>query len=382
MNVEDEKGWRPLHHAAYSGSHRVLQLLLNAPGVDVTGASNKGRRPIDACRTVEAARMLLDAGAVHAAAVPGVSLTALHHAAGQGRLEVVELLLDLGAKASETFSPKGAAEAFNHPGHFGGTALHLAALGLENARGQKKSLGASFGVYMPDLVSVHDAAERRVAVCAALLRAGADVNARTIPGPAPREQAPTSHNCRVTPLLLAAETGDAAVIKELLRAGAKADTVFGTPPNHCFSAMNAAAYFGHADAIRALVAAGADVDVRAVNGGKRAPLLDAVAQNHHSAVRALLELGADSTRMEGILALPVARRPRIFAENVMDETTRALLAQHRSGRLTPSRACSLPDCEARRRADYDDKKLLKCPCKVRRALVLQRAALLSFAAQR
>ena len=54
----------------------------------------------------------------------------------------------------------------------------------------------------------------------------------------------------------------------------------------------------------------------------------------------------------------------------MDDTTLGILARHRSGRLTPARACSLPNCEARRRADYDDKTLLKCPCKVRSRAVL------------
>ena len=36
-----------------------------------------------------------------------------------------------------------------------------------------------------------------------------------------------------------------------------------------------------------------------------------------------------------------------------------------AGLSRPARACALPACEARRRVDYDDKKLLACPCKAR-----------------
>lgn len=354
MNVEDEERWRPLHHAAHTGSHRVLQLLLRAPGVDVNAASNKRWRPIDVCITGEAARMLLNAGAVQSPEKPG-SLSALHHAAANARLDVVEVLLARGAKVSETCSPEATRKAFNGE-QFGGTALHYASMGLAVARCIKSNMGSSFDVVSPELASAQDAGLRRAAICAALVRAGADIDERTIPASVRRGEVPDTDSWPMTPLALAAQAGDAPVIKALLHAGAKVDQIVVDEAG--IAALHLAAYLGNTDAIRALVAGGADVR------STPSPLLGAVSHNRHSAVRALLELGADSSGFASILARPAAQRPRPFMN--VDETTCALVAQHRSGRMMPARACSLPDCDARRQADYDDKRLLKCPCKVRR----------------
>ena len=353
MNVEDEERWRPLHHAAHSGSHRVLQLLLQAPGVDVNAASNKHWRPIDVCATGEAARMLLDAGAVQSPEKAG-SLSALHHAAANARLDVAKVLLARGAKVSDTCSPEATRKAFNGE-QFGGTALHYASMGLAVARCIKSNLGSSFDVVSPELASAQDAGARRAAVCDTLIRAGADIDARTIPGSVRRGEVPTCDTWPMTPLALAAQAGDALVIKALLRAGAKVNHIIAEEVG--ITALHLAGYLGNTDAIHALVAGGADL------GSTPSPLLGALWHNRHSAVRALLELGADSSEFANILARPAARRPRPFMN--VDETTCALVAQHSSGCMAPARACSLPDCEARRRADYDDKRLLKCPCKVR-----------------
>jgi hypothetical protein len=113
--------------------------------------------------------------------------------------------------------------------------------------------------------------------------------------------------------------------------------------------------------IYALAAGGADVN-RVVRNKMSTPLVQAVCeQKELGAARALLELGADST----FVALMLSRPPALLLPTVVDEPMRALVARYRRGGVAPARACSLPDCEARRRADYDDKKLLKCPCMVR-----------------
>jgi cytohesin len=352
VNVSDEEGWRPLHNAAYSGSLRVLALLLAAPGVDVNApSSGKCWRPIDVCCSADAARMLLDAGAVQSAASPG-SLSALHHAAYAGRPDVVEVLLARSASVTDTFSPEAGTTSFNVG--FGGTALHLATTALCSARTTRAALGSSFDLLAPELAHAQEAATRRAEVCAALLSAGADVEARTSP------TAADAHlNYRMTPLIVASLAGDAAVIRALLRAGARTDAFVEQGTGMC--ALHFAAELGHTEAVYALASGGADVNKCVRNNHRLSPLWRAVTGNHHGAVRALLELGADSSHA----ALALSRPPALLLPHVVDDATRALVARHRQGGVAPARACSLPDCEARRRAAYDDKKLMMCPCKVR-----------------
>ncbi len=346
VNARDEEGWRPLHHAAHTGSHRVLALLLSTSGVDVNAPSDNTRwRPIDVCGTADAARMLLDAGAVQSSAAPG-SLSALHHAAYQARLDVVEVLLARGARVSHTFSADAGVASFASC-DFGGSALHLAAASLGCALVTRDALGDSFDALAPDMAHAQAAATRRAAVCEALLRAGADVHGLT-----------GESGFRMTPLFVASHVGDAAVIRVLLRAGARVDVVeAGTG----WSALHFAAHGGHTDAIHALAAGGADVNVSARSDRLLTPLMCAVMGSHHGVVRALLERGADSSEVARVLDRP----PATLLPRVMDDATRALVARHLRGVVAPARACALPDCEARRRASYDDKKLMMCPCKVR-----------------
>jgi ankyrin repeat protein len=60
-----------------------------------------------------------------------------------------------------------------------------------------------------------------------------------------------------------------------------------------FTALHLAAFFGGADAVRALLAAGADADADAENPLRVRPLHSAVASRDRESVRALLEAGAD-----------------------------------------------------------------------------------------
>src|ERR1700750_3080883 len=60
-----------------------------------------------------------------------------------------------------------------------------------------------------------------------------------------------------------------------------------------FTSLHLAAFFGGADAVRALLAAGADPDGDAANPFQVRPLHSAVSVRDHAAVRALLDAGAD-----------------------------------------------------------------------------------------
>ena len=92
------------------------------------------------------------------------------------------------------------------------------------------------------------------------------------------------------------------------------------------------------------------------------PLEAAILQNKQAAVTALLELGADTSQVARCLATPK-----------VDDAMRALLARFvaRGRAPPPARECAMPGCLARRRAAYDDKKLMICgACKVRRCFGL------------
>lgn len=67
-----------------------------------------------------------------------------------------------------------------------------------------------------------------------------------------------------------------------------------------FTALHLAAFFGGADAVRALLAAGAPPDADDANPFKVRPLHSAVSVRDHDAARALLEAGADpNVRQQG-----------------------------------------------------------------------------------
>ncbi|HSV66682.1 MAG TPA: ankyrin repeat domain-containing protein [Mycobacteriales bacterium] len=65
-----------------------------------------------------------------------------------------------------------------------------------------------------------------------------------------------------------------------------------------FSPLHLAAFFGHPDAARRLITAGADVDAEARNANRAAPLHSAAAGAHPECVRVLLDAGADVNARE------------------------------------------------------------------------------------
>ena len=141
---------------------------------------------------------------------------------------------------------------------------------------------------------------------AALIRAGADVTRR--------------NTYSVTPLALAAKNGRAAIIAQLLEAGAD--------PNGPVHLVNAgetplmhAARSGQGDAVQVLLDSGADIDVREAWNGQSA-LMWACAEGHVPVVRSLIAHGADITaRSNG------GSTPLLFAARKGSlDAVRALLA--------------------------------------------------------
>jgi ankyrin repeat protein len=151
----------------------------------------------------------------------------------------------------------------------------------------------------------------------ALLKAGADVNARSGDGATPLlwaahrssldiaralveagAAADAANDYGVTPLLQASRTGDAAMVDLLLRSGANPSLAHpeGETP------LMAAARAGSVPAVRALVSRGADVNA-AESFQKTTALMWAAAEGHIDVVDLLLEAGADVDRQAHVTAL-------------------------------------------------------------------------------
>ena len=93
--------------------------------------------------------------------------------------------------------------------------------------------------------------------------------------------------CR--PLHLAADLGDAAAVRELVNAGAQVNTRDGT--RRGATALLRAVEGGHLEAVKALAAAGADLDAKTHDDGETA-LMAAAAEGNIEAVKVLIEAGA------------------------------------------------------------------------------------------
>ena len=354
VDMRDNMNWRPLHHAAFHRSHRVMAALLAHPGIDVNAMADAGWRPLDVCASVEGVRALLAAGAVHTATA-NAPMPSLHCAAFFGRPDVVQELLARGADVHEIVSQAAAKISFAL--EFGGAPLHFAAASLCGARSFRSSAGPEFTAQnFPNHVDAGMASARRVAVVEALAAAGADLNHMT---PRQLQRATSLTSGELSPLHIAAHYGDAAVVAALLRVGAAINAAH---PVSGWSALHMAVEQNQADVVYTLAAGGADVNRSMPGDRKTTPLDWAVLDNKHAVVRALLESGADSSAIVQLLP----RTTRETLPHVLDATTRKLLSDHVSGVARPTPVCALPGCEARRRVDYDDKGLMACgACKAR-----------------
>ncbi|MEW9521400.1 ankyrin repeat domain-containing protein [Streptomyces tubercidicus] len=160
---------------------------------------------------------------------------------------------------------------------------------------------------------------------AALLRQGASPSAPEADGE--------------TPLYLAAVGGQSEIVRLLLEAGATPDTESRGEPGSAGLPLCAAACWDHAETVRALLAHGADPNLREDDGTSFTPLMWAAANGHHRTARLLLEGRADPDAGHG------GRTPLMAAaERGSIAVVRALLRHGATPRLTDAQgrtACDM-----------------------------------------
>jgi ankyrin repeat protein len=159
----------------------------------------------------------------------------------------------------------------------------------------------------------------------ALLRGGADVNARTVYG--------------VTPLAIAVLNGDATMVEQLLTTGADVEGTFGSGGE---TALMVAARSGSVEIVRMLLGRGAMTDVRESAFGQTA-LMYAAVENHGEIVKVLAEAGAELDAVSKTFERPQSRTPKdVAAEGARGSFPRggfsALLLAARNGAAESVRA--------------------------------------------
>ena len=250
VNAQDEQGWTPMRLAVHGGNVEVLRLLADRGAeTDIFAMAALG----DVDRT--SALLDEDPALVKARDETTSGFSPLHYAAQYGRRELAELLLAKGA------DPEGADALGTTPLRIAATGGHKEVADALMDSGAKVDIfvASAFGdVESTRRLLQEDpgranarhrstplrlAAERgHVEVIEFLLAAGADVNAETFEG---------------TPLHGAAAQGHKAAVELLLAGGADVNVRDrdGWTPLHC------AAYYGHRDIAELLLARGADLDV-------------------------------------------------------------------------------------------------------------------------
>ena len=284
-------GFSALHYAAQKGHVEIFRALLQQGGSVNAESTPAGGTPLlGAAITGQLActQALLDIGAdINHADLNGH--TALYCAASKGRLEVVRLLLSRGVKVEgwnrSSCDPLCVA-AFN--GHLGCVRALLTA-------GSPMIIGRRHG-----FSAVNGAAQNgHVEILEYFLQLGFSANAESTPAGG-------------TPLLVAAIEGQLSCIKALLAAGADVNRA----NDNSRTALHFAAVHQQPDAVALLLAGGARVDLRDREG--KTALWSACERGHECVVAGLLAAGANPRMAVGAVT-PLARaaqcgHPRVVAQ--------------------------------------------------------------------
>ena len=271
----------PVADAAMRGDAEVVRGLLRG-GADVNAAQGDGMTALHwAANNDDAAvgRMLIIAGANVRATTRLGDYTPLHLAAKSASAAVVTMLLEAGAPAAATTST-GSAQAIHFAAAAGG-AEAVAALLTHGANADAREMARRQTPLM------FAAAFNRVDVIETLVDAGADLTLTAAPiDIAAREAADRADQRGEAPPTPAAEQRYAPNEEEPL---SYADLV---GYHGGLTALLHAVREGHAEAVAALLAAGADIDQPSA-GDRTPPMLMAMLNGHFDLALRLLESGAD-----------------------------------------------------------------------------------------
>jgi len=310
--VRTGTGETPLHYAATFGSTESVRLLLEH-GANPNARNNAEATPlIYGTYNLDKARLLVEKGAdVNAHARNGI--TPLMVAASvHGNVETVRYLLDHGADAKALRDN-------------GGDALQVAALKSEteavrlllakgadahraDASGVTALMNAFLNVGEPEMVKL-------------LLAAGSDVNAfNTVAGKRPIGPITTF---QLTPLMFAAPAGEPAVIATLLKAGAHVNAADYRKMTALMLAV--ATDRPHAETVRQLIAAGADVNAKDQFGDS---VLDWARRFGDPEITGMLQKAGATTKEPRTAPVPPAGSA---AANAADAIARAVPLLAKSG---------------------------------------------------
>lgn len=259
----------PLSAASGHGDVELVKLLI-AGGAEVNG--NRFTRPLNRAagyNFTEVAKVLIDAGAdLDVEYIFGDN--PLNLAARAGHVEVAEILLDAGMDADLTSGSYGYYTPLHEASSLEFTKLLLDAGANPNAENKYKQTPLAYkagraGALRTDTEDLVQA----------MIDAGASVNHISGYG--------------YTALNQAAESGQVGVAKALIEAGAKVNLT-----NGCyglFTPLHNAAEYGHLEMVKALIHAGAEINAKNKFGAT--PLSLASAEEHLDIVKVLMQAGAD-----------------------------------------------------------------------------------------
>ncbi|XP_054653718.1 ankyrin repeat and SOCS box protein 2-like isoform X2 [Dunckerocampus dactyliophorus] len=272
VNQRCGQGWTALHEAVSRSNIAMCDILIEA-GASINPSNSYSITPLIVAAQrgrSEAASYLIGKGAdVNMRTCDGV--TALHEASKNGHKDIVAVLLSKNADA-------------NKPADSGLLALHLAAQhGHQEIVSVLAPVTSRTRIRHSWISPLHLAAEHnQPRVAAALLKAGADVNAMLAPS-----RAALYADGRTTALYFAVASGCTETAELLLNAGASLDL-------DPMSPLLLAVHGGSMDTVTLLLQRGADINVRIPSWPTTFPAVVALCLDNLPLLQCLLVNGCDA----------------------------------------------------------------------------------------